>query len=103
MVEIAPRYDARIFAAAGALDDSFEPMAETVRRVGRFAAEVGLPKPSYVHLRRDLRAHRADQEAERERLAAIREIVGDAYTDALRGKVVDAYAIAERVRDARAS
>jgi hypothetical protein len=103
MVEIAPRYDDRIYAAARALDDSFEPMAETVRRVGRFAAEVGLPKPSYSHLRRYIRAHRAEQEADRERAAAIRKIVSDTYVDALRGKVIDAYAIAERVRDARAS
>ena len=57
MVESAPRYDPRILEAVRALDDRGEPMAEIARRVGRVAAEFGLPKPSYVHLRRYLIEH----------------------------------------------
>jgi hypothetical protein len=74
VVEIAPRYDVRILEAVRALDDRTESMAEISRRVGVAAAQLGLPKPSYVHLRRYIVEHR--------------------------GKVVDAYAVADRVREA---
>lgn len=98
MVEIAPRYDVRIVAAVRALDDRAQPMAETARRVGLVAAQLGLPKPSYVHLRRYIRAHRSQQDAERKAAAEIRSILTDAYVDALRGRRVDPYAIEARVR-----
>jgi hypothetical protein len=100
VVAIAPRYDPRILAAVRALDDRAEPMAEIARRVGLVAGELGLTKPSYVHLRRYIRAHRAHEDAERERASEIKEIVTDAYLDAMRGRVVNAYDLAERIREA---
>lgn len=99
VVDLAPRYDPRILAAIAALDDPVEPMAEIARRVGRVAAELGLPKPSYVHLRRYIRAYRTAKDAEVRRRREIRTILEDAYIDAMRGKIVDAYSVAERIRD----
>jgi hypothetical protein len=97
---MAPRYDARIVAAVRALDDRAEPMAETSRRVGAVAAELGLPKPSYVHLRRYIRAHRAAQDEVRERPQEVLDILMESYLDAMRSRVVNAYEIAERIREA---
>src|SRR5436309_10665055 len=51
-------------------------MAEISRRVGATAAELGLPKPSYVHLRRLIVAHREEEDAERRRREEIRRILG---------------------------
>lgn len=98
MVEIAPRYNPQILDAVYALDDRSEPMAEIARRVGRVAAELGLPKPSYVHLRRYIRVKREAEDEARERAAAIRAIFTDAYFDAMHSKVVNAYEIADRIR-----
>jgi hypothetical protein len=100
MVQIAPRYDPQILLAVRALDDRAEPMAEISRRVGVAAAELGLPKPSYVHLRRLIVAHREEEDAERRRREEIRRILGDVYFDLFRGKRVDAYEVADRIRDA---
>ncbi|HLB20321.1 MAG TPA: hypothetical protein VK613_14470 [Gaiellaceae bacterium] len=100
MVEIAPRYDGRILEAVRALDDRAEPMAEISRRVGVAAAELGLPKPSYVHLRRYIVSHREEEDAERARRDEIRRILYDAYYDFMRSRVVDAYDVAERIREA---
>jgi hypothetical protein len=100
VVEIAPRYDARIFEAVRALDDRAEAMAEISRRVGVAAAQLGLPKPSYVHLRRLILAHREDEDAERARREEILRILGEAYLDMHRGRVVNAYEVADRIRDA---
>ncbi len=100
MVEIAPRYDPRILEAVRALDDRAESIAEISRRVGVAAAQLGLPKPSYVHLRRRIVAHREEEDAERARRDEIREILYDAYYDFMRSRVVDAYDIADRIREA---
>ncbi|HEX9599076.1 MAG TPA: hypothetical protein VF963_06840 [Gaiellaceae bacterium] len=100
MVEIAPRYDRRILEAVRALDDRTEFMAEISRRVGVAAAQLGLPKPSYVHLRRFIVAYREEEDAERARREEIRRILYDAYYDVLRSRVVDAYDVAERIREA---
>jgi hypothetical protein len=100
VVEIAPRYDRRILEAVRALDDRAESMAEISRRVGVEAAELGLPKPSYVHLRRYIVAYREEEDAERERREEIRQILYDAHYDFMRSRVVDAYDIAERIREA---
>jgi hypothetical protein len=100
VVEIAPRYDRRILEAVRALDDRTESMAEVSRRVGVAAAQLGLPKPSYVHVRRYIVAHRAEEDAERARRDEIRQILYDAYDDFMRSRVVDAYDIAERIREA---
>ena len=100
MVEIAPRYDRRLLEAVRALDDRTESMAEISRRVGVAAAQLGLPKPSYVHLRRYIVAHREEEDTERARRDEIRRILYDAYLDFMQSRVVDAYEIAERIREA---
>lgn len=97
---MAPRYDPRILDAVRALDDRNEPMAETVRRVGAAAAQFGLPKPSYSHLRRLIVAHREEEDAERRRREEIRRILGEAYLDLYRSKVVNAYDLADRINNA---
>ena len=90
----APRYDPRILAAARELDDPEQPIAETCRRVGARAERLGLPRPSYVHLRRYIVEERA-------RRGAVREIIAEAYLDAMRSRVVDGYEILEQIREAR--
>jgi hypothetical protein len=100
VVEIAPRYDRRILEAVRALDDRTESMAEVSRRVGVAAAQLGLPKPSYVHVRRYIVAHREAEDAERARRDEIRQILWDAYYDFMRSRVVDAYEVADRIREA---
>jgi hypothetical protein len=100
MVESAPRYDRRILDAVRALDDRGEPMAEIARRVGRVAAKHGLPKPSYVHLRRHIVDFREEQDAERTRNEEIRKIMVDVYWDATYAKRIDAWSVAERIREA---
>ena len=83
-----------------ALDDRGEPMAEIVRRVGRVAAELGLPKPSYVHLRRYIVEFREEQDAERERRREIAKILLDTYEDAMTAGVIDPWLVEERIREA---
>jgi hypothetical protein len=100
VVQIAPRYDGRILDAVRALDDRTESMAEISRRVGVAAAQLGLPKPSYVHVRRYIVAHRDEEDAERARRDEIRKILWDAYYDFLQSRVVDAYEVADRIREA---
>jgi hypothetical protein len=100
MVELAPRYDPRILDAVRALDDRGEPMAEIARRVGRVAAELGLPKPSYVHLRRYIIEFRDEQDAERARRREIVSILLDTYEDAMTSRRIDPWLVAERIRDA---
>jgi len=51
MVVIAPRIDSRLVAALVRIDDTDVPIAETNRRLGRMAAHLGLPKPSYQQVR----------------------------------------------------
>ncbi len=102
MVEIAPRYDPRIIDAIRALDDRGEPLAEIARRVGRVAAEYGLPKPSYVHLRRYIVEFREEEDAERRRNEEIRKALIDAYWDATYSKRIDPWSVEERIREAGA-
>jgi len=47
----APRIDSRLVAAAERLDSPTTPIAETNRRVGTVAAELGLVRPSYEQVR----------------------------------------------------
>jgi hypothetical protein len=68
-------------------------MAETCRRVGVCAEAAGLPRPSYVHLRRLI-------QAERERSAELRAIVEDVVPRLVLGRWVDPYALAERLGEA---
>ena len=100
MVPIAPRYDARILELAAALDDPLEPMAETCRRVAAVAESLGLFRPSYAHLRRFLAEKRDEERALRARREELRRIAADVYLDATRGYRINAYQVADRVREA---
>ena len=51
MLSFAPRIDARLVAAAERLDNPTTPIAETNRRVGLVAGELGLVRPSYEQVR----------------------------------------------------
>lgn len=101
MTSAAPRYDPRLVAALPRLDDPSLPIAETVRRIGALAADLSVPRPSYSHMRTYVVEHRRREAAVRARRAAVREILFEAYWDATTGRrVVDAYALADRLRDA---
>lgn len=100
MVPLAPRYDPKILELATALDDRREPMAETCRRVGAVAESIGLTRPSYSHLRRFLVEKHHEEDAARARRAELRKIAVDVYGDAMLGFVVDAYKVADRIREA---
>jgi hypothetical protein len=54
----APRIDSRLVAAVAWLDDQREPMAETNRRIGFLARDLGLTKPSYQQIRLLVKEHR---------------------------------------------
>ena len=51
MLSFAPRIDSRLVAAAERLDRAATPIAETNRRVGQVAEELGLVRPSYEQIR----------------------------------------------------
>jgi hypothetical protein len=70
----SPRLDRRLRAAAVALDDSTLPVAETWRKVGLAAEELGLPRPGYDTIRLIVRADRS-RRAEVGRL--LEPVVGD--------------------------
>jgi len=67
----APRYDRRLLGAIRRLDDESLPIAEVWRRVGAAAEKIGVPRPSYVHVRRIV-------VSERDRAAELREIRNEA-------------------------
>ena len=75
-------------------------MAEICRRVAAVAEQLGLLRPSYVHLRTLLREEREQQDYERARHEQIRAIAADVATDIARGLGVDAYEVADAVREA---
>jgi hypothetical protein len=54
----APRIDSRLVAALVRIDDPRCPIAETNRRLGSVAGELGLVKPSYEQVRVILHAVR---------------------------------------------
>jgi hypothetical protein len=80
MVVSAPRLDARLVAAAFVLDDPEEPYAETCRRVGAVASELGLPRPSYDTVRLLVRVNR-------EVRADIRSLLTPVAIDLLNGRL----------------
>jgi hypothetical protein len=96
----APRYDSRILDAVLALDDRSVPIAETCRRVAEVADRLGIPRPSYVHLRRVILAERALDDADAERRAELRAIAADVIHALLRGRFVHPYEVADRVHRA---
>jgi len=58
MTRCSARVDSRLVAALVRLDDSARPMAETHRRIGLIADELGVPRPSYERIRCLVRMHR---------------------------------------------
>jgi hypothetical protein len=61
MPAAAPRIDERLVGALSRLDDGKRPIAETHRRLGCVADELGLSRPSYEQARvilHELRARR---------------------------------------------
>ena len=69
-------------------------MAETCRRVGEAMADLGLTRPSYVHLRRLVKAQR-DERRELARIAR------DAVADVARGLAPRVDLVAARRREVR--
>ena len=100
MVQSAPRYDPRIDALVVELDDPREPMAEICRRVCAAAEQLGLTRPSPVHLRTLVRDERDRKEAERARREDLREIAEDVAVTLAQGRMPDAYVVAARIEDA---
>jgi hypothetical protein len=59
VLSFAPRIDSRLVAAAERLHSRTTPIAETNRRVGRVAEELGLRRPSYEQVRTIVRRARS--------------------------------------------
>jgi len=58
MPAAAPRIDLRLVAAVAHLDDRRLPRAETNRRIGALAGDLGVPQPSYEQIRHLVNRHR---------------------------------------------
>ena len=95
MPSSAPALDRRLRKAARALDNRKEPMAETWRRVGRKAACLGVPRPSYETIRLIVREHRRLQ-------LEVRELLQPVLSDLLQGRV-SAYDVQRVIEAAQAS
>ena len=76
MSRFAPRYDPRVVAAIRRLDDRRVSIAEVCRRLGDLADGLGVPRPSYVHLRRLVVAER---EREDDGAEVVREMSRDFF------------------------
>ena len=76
----SPRLDTRLVAAAVALDDPSESMAETWRRVGLVAERLDLTRPGYDAIREIVRMSRR-------RRAEVRRSLAPVVTDVLQGRV----------------
>jgi hypothetical protein len=59
VVQIAPRIDDRLLAAAARFDRRDRPIAEINRLVGGVAGALGLPRPSYEQIRQAVHEVRA--------------------------------------------
>jgi hypothetical protein len=97
LVTSAPRYGRRLLEAIPELDDRRSPIAETWRRLGALADELGVARPSYGHVRRLVQEHRAREDEARERREALRAIAADVANDVIAGRFVDPYDVADRV------
>ena len=78
MVPSAPRYPAVFGVLVRELDDPAAPMAETCRRVGSRAQQLGYVRPSLAHLRGLVRAERerrAIRDARQQLIAEVRRHV----------------------------
>jgi len=95
MPQSAPRYDPRLVRAIRRLDDESLPIAEVWRRVGTYAERLGVPRPSYAHVRRIV-------VSERERAAAMREIRDAVAARLAAGRVPDPVAVLSRIGEVQA-
>lgn len=77
---VSPRIDRRLREAATRLDDVDHSMAETCRRVGRVAEELGLPRPGYDSIRLIVAEHRRNR-------AELRRLLEPVLADFLQGRV----------------
>ena len=99
MVPLAPRYDPRIVEAIALVDDRSQPIAETCRRVGAIAEQLGLIRPSYSHLRRLVHEQRDRADYERARRADLRAIAVDTAETLIAGRVPDPHDLLARIAD----
>jgi len=98
VTSVSPRLDPRLLDAARTLDDPTAPIAETWRRVGSVADELGLCRPSYDSIRMCVRAHRQDRDDVSRLLAPV---VADALQGRMSGWDLDRIAKATQVARAR--
>ena len=101
MVRLAPRYDPRLLEALWRVDDRGVPIAEVCRRLGSAADELGLTRPSYVHVRRLVVALREWQDEEVEKRAELRALAIEVGTNAALSRWVNAYEVAARAAEIR--
>jgi hypothetical protein len=87
--------DPRLRALVAALDEEGVPAAETCRRVGAAASELGLIQPSYGHVRRIVRIERQRQELRRE----ARKVLAGAASTSAAGLVPSVVLVLERLRE----
>ena len=83
----------RVRDLAVALDRDGEPVAATWRRVGETAAKLGIPRPSYPHIRRVVLA-------ERRRRSEVREVLLEVASTFAAGRVPQFDYTLGRLRDA---
>ena len=94
MPQSAPRYDKRLLRAIRRLDDESLPIAEVCRRVGDRAEKLGVPRPSYVHVRRIVQDERA-------RRAELREIRNEVLGHLVVGRIPDPVRTLSDLEDVR--
>jgi hypothetical protein len=92
MTSSAPRYPDALVDAIAELDDERLPIAEVSRRLGALAMELGVVRPSYVHLRRLVHASR-------ERRRAIDELRDAVLADLAAGRVRHPEWLAARIAE----
>jgi hypothetical protein len=76
----SPRLDPRLRRGATRLDDPRLPVAETWRKVGLLADDLGLTRPGYDTIRLIVRRHRR-------RRSEVRELLEPVIGDLLQGRV----------------
>jgi hypothetical protein len=87
--------DPRLCALVAALDQEDVPAAETCRRVGASAEELGLIRPSYGHVRRIVRVERR----RRELRAEARKVLKGAVSTSAAGLAPSVVLVLERLRE----
>jgi hypothetical protein len=87
--------DPRVSALVAALDQEDVPAAETCRRVGAAAEEIGLIRPSYQHVRRIVRVERR----RRELRAEARKVLTGAVSTSAAGLAPSVVLVLERLRE----